>query len=114
MKVWVDAQLSPALAQWLRSVYGLDASPLRELGLRDADDEDIFFAARHAGAVVMTKDQDFAYLVLRHGPPPQIVWLRSGNSTNARLREILGRQCAAVASLLASGERLVEVSVVTA
>jgi predicted nuclease of predicted toxin-antitoxin system len=32
--------------------------------------------------VVVTKDDDFAKLLGQHGPPPQVVWLRSGNVTN--------------------------------
>ncbi len=76
MKVWVDAQLSPAIARCLQDELGTDASALRDLGLRDAEDEEIFQAARNASAVVMTKDSDFVSLVERFGPPPQIVWVR--------------------------------------
>ena len=60
MKLWVDAQMSPAIARWLRQAFGVDAYPLREVGLRDADDEAIFLAARNSQVVVMTKDEDFA------------------------------------------------------
>lgn len=110
MKIWVDAQLSPEIARWLRDSFGVDASALKDLGLRDAEDHDIFFAARAARIVMMTKDEDFAYLVLRDGPPPQIIWIRSGNTSNQRLKEILGKQWSAVVALLAAGESLVEVT----
>ena len=82
---------------------------MKDLGLRDAEDLDIFFGARAAGATVMTKDEDFADLVLRHGPPPQIVWIRSGNTSTAKLREILSVHWKVVESLLEAGEPLVEV-----
>ncbi len=42
MKVWVDAQLSPALADWLTAQFDVEASAVRDLGLRDAEDELIF------------------------------------------------------------------------
>jgi predicted nuclease of predicted toxin-antitoxin system len=71
--VWTDAHLSPALAPWLRERFGVEARPIRELGLRDAEDARIFSAARDAAAVVVTKDSDFVDLVARLGPPPQIV-----------------------------------------
>ena len=48
MIIWVDAQLSPALASWMGESFSLNAKALRELGLRDASDERIFFAAREA------------------------------------------------------------------
>lgn len=73
--VWVDAQLSPALASWLRSAFGVDAHALRDLDLRDAEDQTIFDQARRESVIVVTKDRDFVDLVMRHGPPPQIVWL---------------------------------------
>jgi predicted nuclease of predicted toxin-antitoxin system len=38
---------------------------------------------------VMSKDRDLADLVLRHGPPPQIIWITCGNTSNRRLEEIL-------------------------
>ena len=80
MKVWIDAQLSPAVARWMSDELQVDAVALRDLGLRDAEDVAIFRAAKEAGAVVMTKDADFVVLLDRFGPPPQIVWIRSGNT----------------------------------
>jgi predicted nuclease of predicted toxin-antitoxin system len=60
--------------------------------------------------MVLTKDSDFVDLVARHGPPPQIVWLTCGNTTNAALREILAAAWPRVAALLAAGEPLIEIS----
>lgn len=39
MKIWIDAQLSPALATWLTNEFGIEAKAVRELGLRDATDQ---------------------------------------------------------------------------
>jgi predicted nuclease of predicted toxin-antitoxin system len=58
----------------------------------------------------MTKDADFVELVERLGTPPQIVWLRCGNTSNARLREILTSWWPHVQALLAAGERIVEIA----
>ena len=69
MKFWLDAHLSPKLAVWMRSDLGLDAYTLRDIGLRDSGDEEIFQAARTAGAVIITKDVDFIDLQERLGPP---------------------------------------------
>lgn len=69
MTLWIDAQLSPQLARWLTESLGVAAVAVRDLGLRDAKDREIFLAAREAGATVMSKDSDFVTLVKRHGPP---------------------------------------------
>ena len=88
MNVWLDAQLPPALSQWMRDTFAVEAVAVRDLGLRDATDLAIFQAARAAAAVVMTKDADFTKLLERYGTPPQILWITCGNTTNVRLREV--------------------------
>ena len=66
---------------------------MRNLGLRDARDPEIFLAARTADAIVMTKDADFVDLLERFGPPPRVLWVTCGNTSNARLRDILRARC---------------------
>jgi predicted nuclease of predicted toxin-antitoxin system len=108
---WIDAQLPPALARWLQTEHGTDALHVEELGLHRARDSEIFAAARAAtGPVaVVTKDDDFAKLLDRHGPPPQVVLLRCGNVTNRELRRIVLEAWPRALDLLAAGEALVEI-----
>lgn len=110
MTIWIDAQLSPAIAGWIRSSLGLPAVAVRDLGLRDATDHEIFMAARRDQAIVMTKDSDFTQLLDRYGPPPQVIWLTCGNTSNAQLTMILAATLPQALDLLAGGERLVEIS----
>lgn len=84
MTLWLDAQLSPFLAPWLTATLGVEARAVRELGLRDAKDREIFLAAREANAVIVSKDSDFLRLLDRLGPPPQILWLTLGNTLRTR------------------------------
>ena len=109
MTIWVDAQLSPRIARWIAANFSLQTQPLREIGLRDAEDEDIFMAARAADVVVLTKDSDFVRLLERHGSPPKVLWLTCGNTSDAALQQILGQHLATALSLLGSGEDLVEI-----
>lgn len=88
----------------------LDAVAVRTLGLRDAEDSDIFDAAREAGAVIMSKDADFAEMVHQSGPPPQILWVTCGNTTNRALRAFLARTLEEGLRLLEAGEPLVQLS----
>jgi predicted nuclease of predicted toxin-antitoxin system len=80
------------------------------LGLRDATDSEIFQAAREQGAIVLTKDVDFVVLQAQRGVPPQVIWLTCGNTSNARIREVLVARLPKVLALLESGEPLVEIS----
>jgi predicted nuclease of predicted toxin-antitoxin system len=110
MTIWVDAHLSPAIAAWITTTFGITAFALRDLGLRDAEDPEIFEAAKAQGVILMTKDSDFVDLVDRLESPPQIIWLTCGNTSNARLREILNNTLPRALELLRAGEVLVEIS----
>ena len=110
MKLWLHAQLPPALARWINEqAIGLEAIPVRNIGLRDASDHDIFFKARLAGALVMTKDRDFVQLLGTQGPPPKVIWLRLGNSSNAALQAVLSTTLPKAIELLEGGEPWVEI-----
>jgi predicted nuclease of predicted toxin-antitoxin system len=104
--IWIDAHLSPAIATWITNTFGVTALALRDLGLRDAEDTEIFEAAKAQGVIFMTKDSDFVDLVDRLGEPPQIIWLTCGNTSNAQLREILSSVLPEALKLLSSGEKL--------
>jgi predicted nuclease of predicted toxin-antitoxin system len=91
MRIWIDAQMSPAIAAWISSNYAVSAVAIRDLGLRDADDKEIFHAARQEKAVVMTKDSDFVLLL-------------------DKLKRSPNEHTAQGAGLLNLGEKLVEIS----
>ena len=110
MKIWVDAQFSPALARWLAQEMQVDAIALKDIGLRDGEDSQIFFAARKAGAIVLTKDRDFVDLLRTHGAPPQVVWITCGNTSNTHLQKMLADAWPAARELLGANEKLVEIS----
>ena len=110
MIIWIDAQLSPALANWIQREFGFASVAVRDLELRDSTDLAIFEAARAAGACVLTKDADFAALVERLGSPPTIIWLRCGNSSNANVQRLLMTALPRAAELFRAGESLVEIT----
>ena len=110
MILWIDAQLSPSLATWISANFEIEALPTSELGMLHARDREIFRAARESRAIVMTKDRDFLALLNRFGPPPQVLWVTCGNTSNARLRQILQIALPMALRLLEQGESLVEIS----
>lgn len=108
MTIWLDNQLPPALAAWIRATLSADCIPVRELNLQRASDSAIFTAARDANVTLMTKDADFAALVDRHGAPPQVILVTCGNTSNVRLRQVIEAAWPAILPMLERGERLVE------
>lgn len=110
MKIWVNAQLSPTIATWIARNFAVEAIAVRDLGLREALDIDIFEAARAASAVVMTKDSDFIDMVNARVVPPQVLWLTCGNTSNEKLQEILAKTLPQAIGLLELGEKIVEIT----
>jgi predicted nuclease of predicted toxin-antitoxin system len=107
---WIDAQLPPLLASWLNETFDVEAYALRDLQLRDAEDLEIFQAARQVNAIIISKDNDFVELVLRKETPPQLLWLTCGNVTNKRLQALFVQLFPRAKELLAKGEAVVEIA----
>ena len=110
MTIWIDAQISPYLADWIKSKFNMDAIAIRDLGLQEAKDKETFYAARSANVIVITKDIDFKILQDKWGSPTKIIWLTCGNTSNERLKEILSDNLFKSLALLESGEQIVEIS----
>lgn len=110
MTLWLDNQLSPALAAWIRATLSIACEPVRDLQLQRASDAEIFNAARDAKVIVMTKDADFVDLLGRYGAPPQVILVTCGNTSNAHLRRLIETTWPTILPMLVRGEPLVELS----
>jgi predicted nuclease of predicted toxin-antitoxin system len=110
LTIWIDAQLPPSLGPWIVERFQVEARAVRDLSLRHAKDHVIYRAARSAGIIVMTKDDDFVRLLEQFGPPPQVLWITSGNTSNARLRAALHDALPRALRSFQQGESLVEIS----
>ena len=99
--------LSPALARWIRSEFpGVEATSAMRLDLLGAEDIDIAELARISGAVILTKDEDFAEEVRRRGSP-SVIWVQVGNTRTAELKAILRQRLPAALNAVRSGHSLV-------
>ena len=107
MRFLVDAQLPPALARRLEAL-GHIAEHVADRGMVSASDHVIREHATSVGAVIVTKDEDFAIRrLLADGPA--IVWLRLGNTRRAALLTRIEAELPAIIAALERGETLIEV-----
>lgn len=104
----VDAQLPPALAQAL-TLAGHPSEAVRDLGLREADDESIWNHAAAHQLVIITKDEDFTTRVWQTSGGPAVVWLRIGNCSNEVLLKHLMPLLPDIIERIHLGDRIVEV-----
>jgi predicted nuclease of predicted toxin-antitoxin system len=106
MKFLIDAQLPPALGDWLRE-RGHEAEHVFDVAMVGATDAEVAARAEDTGSVLITKDEDFTALRL----PDRFVllWIRCGNSTNRALFAWLEPRWSEIERLLDGSERFVEV-----
>lgn len=111
MDIWIDAQLSPSIALWINQNFTkLRAKSLRSLELLKSSDIEIFKEARRHNVVLISKDDDFVQLVKDHGPPPNVILITCGNTSNQKMRLILEENLQTALDLIESGEPLVEIN----
>jgi predicted nuclease of predicted toxin-antitoxin system len=88
MNIIVDNMLSPDFADFMAITFNLEAFSINKMGLGCATDVDIRKLAIEMGAIVVTKDKDFAELHAQHGTPPRLIWLTISNTSNTELQQI--------------------------
>ncbi len=100
MKILVDQNISFRLVQRITGIFP-QVEHVKWLGLTDVDDYRIFMWARQQGFVaVFTQDEDFYNLLLEHGIPPKIIWLRTGNCSTDFLAGVVLRNATLIQTFL--------------
>lgn len=105
--ILIDAHLSPDLGPWIEERFSVRCRHVRDAGLRDSDDGSIIEYARRAGVALLTKDGGLTERVGVGVPPPWVLLLAIGNTSNARLRQVLERRLPEAMRLLEEGEATV-------
>lgn len=104
MKLLFDQNVSPWLCAALSDLFP-DSIHVRNVALREADDELIWeYAAQHGFAIV-TKDADFRQRSFLLGHPPKIVCLRMGNCSTKAIAELLRNRAADILDFLADEQK---------
>ena len=88
MKLLLDHNLSHRLIPRLADVFP-GSTQTKLLGFSSVSDLVIWEHARVNGFAVVTLDKDFADLSFLRGAPPQVIWLRCGDSTVADVERLL-------------------------
>lgn len=69
-----------------------DSTHVRDVGLRSAEDQQIWDYARTQGFAVVSKDTDFRERSYVQGFPPKVIWLDVGNAGTTAIAEVLRGQ----------------------
>jgi predicted nuclease of predicted toxin-antitoxin system len=83
-----DENLSFRLVTHLADLYP-QSRHVRDVGLLDHADEDLWRYAADAGYILVTKDTDFYQRSMVRGAPPKVIWVHIGNATTQAAAEVL-------------------------
>jgi predicted nuclease of predicted toxin-antitoxin system len=91
VKLLFDENVSPKLPQILASEYP-GSVHITSVGLRGADDQQIWDYSRAQGFVIVSKDTDFRERSFVDGFPPRVIWLDVGNAGTMVIADLLRRE----------------------
>lgn len=103
MKCLFDENLSPRLAQLLADEYP-GTVHVTTVGLRGADDQQIWDYGRAQGYALVSKDTDFRERSFVAGFPPKVIWLDVANAGTTLIAELLRRERERVEAFDGHGE----------
>ena len=88
MKLLFDQNISHRLVGLVNDILP-DSKQVRDLGIENYSDIQIWEYAKKHDYVILTFDADFYDFSLVWGQPPKIVWMRSQNQTSKNIEFLL-------------------------
>ncbi len=95
MRFLYDQNLSYRLAADLEDLYP-DSLHVRDIGMKESDDSDIWNYAAQNGYIIVSKDSDFHQQSFMYGHPPKVIWVRVGNCSVDTIISLLRTHHAAI------------------
>ena len=69
---------------------------MRDVGLSEADDREVWHFAKRNGIAIVSKNTDFQQRSFMYGAPPKVVWLRVGNCSVLLVEDLLRKHSVAL------------------
>lgn len=102
MKLLLDQNVSHRLVDLLSDLYPSSVH-VRMVSLSASADGDIWNYAKDGGFVLVTKDEDFHLRSLLNGPPPKVLWIRSGNCSTELIETLLRKNYSVIEDFMVDG-----------
>ena len=88
MKLLFDQNISFRILKQISDVYP-EAKQVKDVGLENSSDSEIWEFAQKNHYSIVTFDADFYDLSVIKGIPPKIIWLRIGNTSTISIAKVL-------------------------
>ena len=99
MKLLFDQNISHRLLKLIQDILP-ESKQVRELGLENYSDKQIWEYAKENDYNIVTFDADFYDFSLVWGHPPKIIWIRTYNQTTKNVEELLRKYVSAILEFL--------------
>lgn len=103
MKLLFDQNISFRLINKIITLFP-EAKQVRQLGIENYSDIEIWEYAKQNDYSIITFDADFLDISSLKGHPPKIIWLRFGNTSTDMLAEILTAKYEIIKEFIISGQ----------
>ena len=103
MKLLFDQNISFRILSKISNFFP-EAKQVRELGIENFSDLEIWKFAKDNNYTIVTFDADFYDLANLKGHPPKIIWLRFGNTKTDFLAEVLNSRNSIIKDFILSKE----------
>jgi predicted nuclease of predicted toxin-antitoxin system len=102
MKVLIDQNISHRIVPEIAFLFA-ELSHVKDMVWMNWEDYRIFMSARKLQYVaIITLNEDFNKLLLQHGTPPKLIWLKSGNCSTGQLARLIISHREAILNFLTS------------
>jgi len=95
VRLLFDENLSHKLVRLLSDIFP-DAVHVRDVGLKAADDPDVWGYAKNNDSMIVSKDSDLHQRSFVFGQPPKVIWARLGNCSTKAVEQLLRENFATI------------------
>jgi len=104
LKLLFDQNISFRLLKSVKDIFP-GSVHVKDVGLVNSSDLQIWQFARRHNYVIVTFDADFYDLSLIRGAPPRVIWIRAGNTTTGNLTRLLIRERLSILEFLTGSDQ---------
>lgn len=101
MKLLFDQNISFRAIKRIQDIFP-DSIQVREAGLENASDREIWNYSKKNSYSIVTFDSDFSSLATLYGHPPKVIWLRTGNISTDSLIKFFEKHTEVIKEFLTS------------
>ena len=103
MKLLFDQNISFRIIAKILNAFP-EAKQVRQLGIENFPDSEIWRSAKENDYSIVTFDSDFFDLSNLKGHPPKIIWLRFGNTTTDFLAQTINSKATVISDFILNSD----------